>query len=324
MGVRPPDRTPPPVLRPAALAWVLAGLMLSAAGGLHAEEIWVQRVPLPLGETRSVIAAWLSADGLEVRIRDAPMGACELQAEGARGSWRIEMRPSSALATELKAVYRGAREDERRQLERLSDRLKAQAESSRPPPFFAGADLPEAVARHRPAVVCISAESDGASSQHTGFAVDAAGLIVSTTHGMKGREKLWVELQDGRRLSGSFIRFDPNRDLALIRVAAPLDEAISAASGRRRLEPDERVYSIGCPAGRIGQTSTGSVEASPRRAEHRVYWQVGMDVQPGSSGSPVFDGSGRLAGIVKGRLRGSQTIGFLIPLETLIEFFGMP
>jgi len=45
-----------------------------------------------------------------------------------------------------------------------------------------------------------------------------------------------------------------------------------------------------------------------------------MKIYPGSSGSPVFDVQGNLVAIVKGRHRGTDSIGFLIPLETIIEF----
>jgi serine protease Do len=54
------------------------------------------------------------------------------------------------------------------------------------------------------------------------------------------------------------------------------------------------------------------------------FWQVNMDIYPGSSGSPVFDGQGRLIGMVKGRYRGTSSIGFVIPLETIISFVQEP
>jgi serine protease Do len=45
-----------------------------------------------------------------------------------------------------------------------------------------------------------------------------------------------------------------------------------------------------------------------------------MKIYPGSSGSPVFDVQGNLVAVVKGRYRGSESIGFLIALETLLDF----
>jgi serine protease Do len=45
-----------------------------------------------------------------------------------------------------------------------------------------------------------------------------------------------------------------------------------------------------------------------------------MEIYPGSSGSPVFDGEGNLVAVVKGRHRGTDSVGFLIPFETIVEF----
>jgi serine protease Do len=279
-------------------------------------------VRLPISETETILTDWLSGADFEIRGRALPAGARELTAAGHRGVWRIQMRPSSALATELQAGYSGSADDEKQAIGRLSDFLAAYLESTRQSPLEGETALPAAVARHRNSVVCITADSGGSNSQHTGFVVDTAGLIVSTTHGLKGPERLSIALIDGRRLPGKLIRIDPGRDLALIQVAAALAAPVPLSGGRGNLELNERVYSIGCPANQLGTAYPGAVDFLPRRADRLVYWQVEMEIQPGSSGSPVFDSAGRLAGIVKGRLRGGSSTGFLIPLDTLMEFLG--
>jgi serine protease Do len=55
-------------------------------------------------------------------------------------------------------------------------------------------------------------------------------------------------------------------------------------------------------------------------AQGLPLWQVGMDIFPGSSGSPVFDARGRLVAMVKGRYRGTSHVGFLTPLETIMAY----
>jgi serine protease Do len=49
-----------------------------------------------------------------------------------------------------------------------------------------------------------------------------------------------------------------------------------------------------------------------------------MNIYPGSSGSPVFDNQGRLVGMVRGRYRGTTTVGFVTPLETIVAFLLHP
>jgi serine protease Do len=95
---------------------------------------------------------------------------------------------------------------------------------------------------------------------------------------------------------------------------------IALTKGRNQINPGENVFSVGCPANLIGTVHPGTISGPPRRAGQSLYWQVKMDIYPGSSGSPVLDENGRLIGIVKGRRRGTNTIGFLIPFETIIAF----
>ena len=82
----------------------------------------------------------------------------------------------------------------------------------------------------------------------------------------------------------------------------------------------DRVYSIGCPNNLNGLVFQGTVNSPPRLVNNQLLWQVNMETHPGSSGSPVFDGNGKFFGVVKGRYRGTDTIGFLIPFKTVNRF----
>ena len=82
----------------------------------------------------------------------------------------------------------------------------------------------------------------------------------------------------------------------------------------------ERIYSLGCPLNLVGTVFTGIANGPPRRVDDLTYWQVNMEIHPGSSGSPVFDMNGNLVGVVKGRYRGTHSIGFLIPLDSIVAF----
>jgi serine protease Do len=65
---------------------------------------------------------------------------------------------------------------------------------------------------------------------------------------------------------------------------------------------------------------SGAISAPLRKVSDLPLWQVDMETLPGCSGSPVFDGRGMFVSVVKGRYRGTETIGFLIPRATVLEF----
>lgn len=319
--------------RLAAGCWITAGLLLAALAAAAADASGPEsarsapdlsrEIRLPLAEVETYAAAWLQSAGYAVRTRFLPAGAREIEARaGARGGLLL-LSPNSALSTVVEARFWDATGGGGREAERLSAALTdhlARLEQS-------GADseaLPESVFRQRGAVVCINALAGRRSAQSTGVAVARDGLVLSTTHGSSGATAILVELMDGRRLPARIVRVDPRRDLALLQVAAELEPIVSVAEGRRLLGPDERLYAVGCPAGRHAAVAPGAVELPPRRAQGMFYWQVRMDVEPGGSGSPAFDAEGRLAGLLKGRLRGRHTTGFIIPLDTLMEFLDRP
>jgi serine protease Do len=108
--------------------------------------------------------------------------------------------------------------------------------------------------------------------------------------------------------------------LALLHIPIEMDVAISLVASRNLLEMGETVFSVGCPINHSGTIYIGKINGPPRRIDELPLWQVQMEIHHGNSGSPVFDVNGNLVAMVKGRYRGTSTVGFLIPLETIIHF----
>ncbi len=154
--------------------------------------------------------------------------------------------------------------------------------------------------------------------------VDSQGLVLTTIHDVETFDDITITLYDGRELTGNVIKKNSDQDLALINIRTGLENAVSLVEGRNLLGMGERVYSVGCPINLVGSVFPGIINGPPRSVDKMTYWQVNMEIHPGSSGSPVFDVQGNLVGIVKGRYRGTQSIGFLIPLETIIAFVKEP
>jgi serine protease Do len=284
--------------------------------------------PLPVGELESVLREWLTGEGFTVaesyKLRD------EVSFDAVRAETRVAvtLTPNSPLGArmEVRAAPGSAAVPDL--CKGFADYLagyfnRSNVKTAPASPQGAPA-VPEAVLARIHATVCIEGRESGAVSQQSGVVVDPEGLILCTTHALTGNEALRVTLHDGRTFTGRLVKFDPRRDLALIRVGGRLQEAVHPGQGRNNLEEGEIIYAVGCPQNRPGTVSPGIVDGPPRRAEAMAFWQARMEIHPGSSGSPVFDASGRMVGIVKGRFRGTNSIGFIIPLETVGEFIRQP
>ena len=113
---------------------------------------------------------------------------------------------------------------------------------------------------------------------------------------------------------------DANLDLALLSIGTDDFYSLNPVSGLRYPGSGELIYAVGCPMEMRNTIRIGVINGPARRYQNISLWQAHLKVQPGSSGSPVFDYLGNLIGLIKGRYRGTDTIGFIIPLDTIMGF----
>jgi len=295
---------------------------ISASGGTSCPDM--QRpFPAPASEVVEVISGWFSSQGYTVR-RDYPRpGVVHLSAWTTRDEWEITVRPQSALASVATVIHddtSGGGSMCRKLREYVDGYLLGTPHRSPAPAVNRPQAVPTAVLDHIESVVCIRGRSGNGSIQFSGFVVDPEGLVLCTAHDLSGHQRVTLTFHDGTSTPGEVIRLDLHRDLALIECPAGDWGFVPLSTGRNLLGMGESVFSIGCPNSLRGTLASGSISGPPRRVKDQPFWQVDMDIYPGSSGSPVFDARGRLVAMVKGRYRGTSTVGFLIPLETIYAF----
>ncbi len=281
-------------------------------------------IPLPQKELEKAMTSWLINSGFDVNKSDLKMGRIKLIAAKKDKKWQLILKPYSALATEVQSEFTDGDEPGQNQHKALWDHISEYTQNTKTPEkdiSFSNQVIPNEILSQIEAVVCIQMKVDGNAGQFSGFIVDAKdGLVITTAHDLKDIQKLTVILYDGRQFIGQVIKIDPHRDLAIIHVDSSFDNFISLADGRNLLSMGEKLYSVGCPINLGGSVQIGIINGPPRRANDLPLWQVSMKILPGSSGSPIFDARGSLVAVVKGRHRVTESVGFLIPLETIMDF----
>ncbi len=277
-----------------------------------------RKFSLPVAEAGQVITRWLTASGLEVEEQTTGSGGMRIVACGQNVSWDITLQADTPLASVARIRLSGGGDGDR--IAALEEAVRAHLDHQDKATAEGEAAFPSQVLDRIEAIVCIRALSRGQFFQSSGFFVEKDGLILCTAHDLREHEEVRITTATGLEFKGDVIMADFTRDLALIRIKAEMENVVDVTGGRNLLGMGEQVFSIGCPINLRGTVNTGVLNAPPRRVGNLPYWQVSMEVQPGSSGSAVFDAGGRFVGMVKGRYRGTDTIGFLIPLETIVEF----
>jgi serine protease Do len=275
---------------------------------------------LPVANLESILSDWLSHSGFEVQRIPLDSGQVKLSAVRAQEHWQIYLKPHSALATQVQVSHSGHISKDLAMPREMAAYISGYIKALSVKRDNANQVIPPAVLSQFESVVCIKAKRGQKNSQFSGFILNTEGLIICTTHDLETLQEIKVTLHDGQQFEGNLVKFDPHKDLALVRADLGSKSVVSLARGRNLVEIGERVFTIGCPVNLIGTIYSGIVNGPPRRVNELPFWQVNMEIHPGSSGSPVFDANGRLVGIVKGRYRGTTSIGFVIPLETIMSF----
>ncbi|MBN1931798.1 MAG: trypsin-like peptidase domain-containing protein [Desulfobacterales bacterium] len=294
-------------------------LLINISVGVHAE-IAAKSYPLPIHEIEEVICDWLTQEGFEVHCSTVQKGNVKVFASKPDVKWQFFLKQDSVLATAVQAEYFGQYPPEPDQAKKLWEHI---ARYIQPRPI-SGEDsnqvIPTVVLSKIESVVCIITKPDNKEIQFSGFMIDREGLIISTAHALKNLQDVKVILYNDETYSGQVMKIDPYLDLAIVYIDAEFDTIIAPDKGRNLLGMGEKVYSVGCPINLRGTVFPGIINGPPRRIKDLPFWQVSMKIHPGSSGSPVFDVQGNLVAVVKGRYRGTDSVGFLIPLETIIAF----
>jgi serine protease Do len=301
------------------LVLILVLLVVAIARGSEGR---LRLFPFPLVESESVIRRWFADSGYEVVKNDTVSGQIGLGARRSTEEWEVVLKPSSPLLTEVSARFTDGGISDQTRLEKLWSMLDQYARGISLNVVEANSGAPKEVMQHSEAVVCMEVNEGPERIQLSGFVVGESNLILTTAHDLKENLLLTVISKDGQKFSGRVAKFDPLLDLALIQTRFKPSASIALAKSRLVLEMGEKIYTIGCPKGSPGVVYSGFVNSPPRLANAIPLWQVGLRVLPGSSGSPVFDVQGNLVGIIKGRYRGTDSVGFLIPLSIVMEILG--
>lgn len=303
----------------AVLMLVLAAAVPLEAVTSNATDNWFA---MPMAELEEVVTDWLDRNGYQT-YRVSPTyqkldQTLKLVGEKAGSELYITLTPQSPLATSIDIDYENPRNA--KQAEALQRHLQGYIGLPNESSLSINQVVPDVVSSRMSAVVCIYANQGHEDIQLSGFIIDSNGWVVCTAHDLNPRQAVSVLLFNGREISGQVEKLDTTRDLALIQTQSPLPDSVSLRNGRYLLRNGDELFTVTCPNGGINGIHRGVLDGPPRRVNGLPLWQARIHIDPGSSGSPVFDGHGRLTAIVKGRYRGTDSIGFLIPFETLLHF----
>jgi S1-C subfamily serine protease len=156
----------------------------------------------------------------------------------------------------------------------------------------------------------------------SGFIINQNGQILTNAHVVSGATKVTVTLKDGRTIAGKVKGIDRVTDVAVIEIAEKNLPSIEIGNSDN-IKPGEWAIAIGNPLGLDNTVTAGIISGTGRTsaeigaADKRVnYIQTDAAINPGNSGGPLLNASGQVIGMNTAILRGTQGLGFAIPINT--------
>lgn len=170
-----------------------------------------------------------------------------------------------------------------------------------PPPTDPGL-APEVVAAVTPSTVKVTGIACARMQEGSGFVTLGPDVVVTNAHVVAGQTDTQVELTDGTVLDATVVVFDPNRDLAVLRVPGLSRTPLAIADGA----PGTAGGVFGHPGGaplRVQPFQVGDevravgTDIYDRQRTEREVLILASQLRPGDSGSALVDSAGNVVGV---------------------------
>jgi 2-alkenal reductase len=184
-----------------------------------------------------------------------------------------------------------------------------------------------------PGIVAIRVLTTNGGSLGSGFVIDKDGHIVTNYHVVRDETLLEVAFPSGFKTRGKVIGLDPDADLAVLEIEAPVEELYPLPLGDSdQVKVGQIVVAIGNPFGLEGTMTIGVISGLGRtlRSQRTGFggstFTVGDIVQtdaainPGNSGGPLLNLNGEVIGVNESILtsageRSNSGVGFAISVD---------
>ena len=153
----------------------------------------------------------------------------------------------------------------------------------------------------------------------TGFLINSRGLLATSYHIIKDKKLTGVIDFKGKEYDATLISVNEAADLALLKITDTSFKATNLpyniAIKKCRIGDD--VFTLGFPFGSLGY-SKGYLSSKFGRDSDSNFVQISIPANHGQSGSPVFDNSGNVIGIICNKIEGSESVVYATQVKNLL------
>ena len=176
---------------------------------------------------------------------------------------------------------------------------------------------------------------NGGQGVGSGFVLNGRGEIATNAHvvtagegrAIRQAKEVYVAFADRNQVAARIVGYDPNADVALLRVdPAGLRLRPLRLGTAQDLRVGSPVAAIGSPFGEPQSLSVGVVSATDRQIKSLTGFEIAGAIQTdaainrGNSGGPLVNGKGEVLGInsqIQTTSGGGEGVGYAVPADTV-------
>ena len=168
-------------------------------------------------------------------------------------------------------------------------------------------------------------EAQNVNGMGTGVVIDERGYILTNHHVVDGVKRIEVTLADKQEYVASRVSYDPETDLAIIKINASEKLPVINIGTSSDLMIGEDVVAVGNAYGYEHTVTRGIVSQLNRTVQvsdtqsYKDLIQTDASINPGNSGGPLLNIDGEMIGINVAVRQGAQGIGFAIPVDMAVS-----
>lgn len=171
-----------------------------------------------------------------------------------------------------------------------------------------------------------------ASSQGTGFLVNSDGYIITNYHIIEGANNvkvLGIKGDFNTTFEAEVVAIDRQCDLALLKVESKIvtfDTPPYKFVTSKNTNQAESIYTLGYPIkeilGNEIKITNGIINSKSGYKGSISEFQISASIQPGNSGSPLFNENGELIGVISSKIQSNEieNVGYALKSDYLIVF----
>jgi Do/DeqQ family serine protease len=135
----------------------------------------------------------------------------------------------------------------------------------------------------------------------SGFIVNPKGFILTNYHVIQDAARITVGLQSGEKYRGNIVGFDPETDVAVIKIDAPKDLPTVTLGDSNAAQVGDWVLAMGSPFGLDQTVTAGIISKKERESPYfnvfQRFLQTDAAINRGNSGGPLVNMRGEVIGM---------------------------